>query len=918
LLALVPVIAAAAPPQAAPRPRPAAPADAAFERHVRPLLLAHCAGCHGAKKRMSGLRLDTSAGLRAGSERGPVVKPGDPDSSRLIQAVRQSGELKMPPRGKLPAPAIAALEAWVRAGAVWPDEAPRTTPTAAHWSFQAVRRVAVPPVRQPQQAGTPVDAFLLARLEERGLTFAPEADRRTLIRRLSFDLLGLPPTPADVEAFVADPSPGAYERLVERYLASPRYGERWARHWLDVARYADTKGYVFFEEANYPWGYTYRDYLIEAFNEDRPFDRMIVEQLAADQLPLGTDRRALRALGFLTLGGRFMNNVHDVLDDRIDVVTRGLLGLTVACARCHDHKFDPIPSVDYYALYGVFASSVEPAVPPLFTEPPATPAYEKFARELTRRENALATFVRTKHAAVRQGARVRAAEYLLAAHARRDQPKADEFMLIADGNDVNPTMLSRWQAYLERTGRRHHRVFAAWHAFAALPETEFTARIAPLAAQVAEGRLAGRPVNPLVARAFAAARPLSMKGVAAVYGSLLTTTEALWQRALDEASQEARPAPDRLLDPAREELRRVLYGPDAPADVPTNLFDDLALLPDRPAQAVLQKLRKEVEQWRSGGPGAPPRAMVLVDIPRPYAPRVFRRGNPNNPGEAVPRRFLEVLAGESRRPFAKGSGRLELAQAIASADNPLTARVLVNRVWLHHFGQGLVRTPGDFGTRGEPPTHPELLDWLAREFVDAGWSLKHLHRLILLSAAYRQASTGHAETARVDPDNRLLARFPRRRLDFEATRDALLAVSGRLEPTIGGPSVQGILSPGSRKRTLYGWVDRLHVPGLYRTFDFPSPDAASAQRDRTTVAPQALFFLNNPFVLHSARALLGRPEVQREADPARRVDRLHRVCFGRPPTAEEAALAKEYLGPAGGWDRYAQALLLTNEFVFVD
>jgi cytochrome c553 len=945
LLPLTPLLAGAAPP-AARKPRPLTAAEAAFERHVRPVLLARCAGCHGPKKRMGGLRLDTRAGLRQGGDNGPVIQPGNPGASRLIQAVRQAGALKMPPEGKLPPDAVVALEAWVRAGAAWPEEA-SPVPVGGrsrHWAFRPVRRPAAPRARG-LGARTAIDAFLLAGLQEKGLSFAPEAGRRTLIRRLSFDLVGLPPAPEEVEAFVADGRPDAYERLVERYLASPRHGERWARYWLDVARYADTKGYVFFEEANYPWGYTYRDYLIEAFNEDRPYDRMVLEQLAADQLDLGQDRRPLRAMGLLTLGGRFMNNVHDVIDDRIDVVTRGLMGLTVSCARCHDHKFDPIPSADYYALYGVFASSVEPAVPPLFADPPNTPVYEKFTKELAKRERALAEYVRGKHAEVRKGARVRAGEYLLAAHARRGQPPADDFMLIADGNDLNPAMLSRWQAYLERAGRKHHRVFAAWHAFAALPEKEFAAGARELARQIGAGRLAGRPINPLVARAFAAATPTSMKGVAAVYGELLRWTEGTWQDALATAEHDHRPPPRRLRQAGREELRQVLYGPDAAAEVPPNLFDDLALLPDRPSQAELQKRRRELEQWRATGAGAPPRAMVLVDTATPYLPRVFRRGNPNNPGPAVPRQFLEVVAGAGRKPFSKGSGRLELARAIASADNPLTARVLVNRLWQHHFGQGLVRTPGDFGTRGEVPTHPELLDWLAAEFVHSGWSMKHLHRLILLSAAYRQSSgMGNGEWGIGNEDkaegkgsgsssssphsafpiphwgDALLARFPRRRLDFEATRDALLAVSGSLDSTIGGPSVQGIFSPGSRKRTLYGWVDRLHVPGLYRTFDFPSPDASSADRDRTTVAPQALFFLNNPFVLSSARGLLNRPEVHGEKELGRRVDRLHRLCFGRAAGVEERALARQFLGASSttAWERYAQALLLTNEFVFVD
>jgi hypothetical protein len=353
-----------------------------------------------------------------------------------------------------------------------------------------------------------------------------------------------------------------------------------------------------------------------------------------------------------------------------------------------------------------------------------------------------------------------------------------------------------------------------------------------------------------------------------------------------------------------------------------NPVGDLDLLPDRPSQAKLQELRKAVETWRATGPGAPPRAMVLEDAPAPYQPRVFLRGNPNNPGEPVPRQFLAVLAGGRRRPFEHGSGRLELARAIADRDNPLTARVLVNRVWLHHFGAGLVRTPSDFGLRSDPPSHPELLDHLATAFMDGGWSVKKLHRLILLSAAYRQRSDDRPEGRRLDPENALLWKMNRQRLDFEATRDALLAVSGALDGTVGGPPVKNITDPSARRRTVYGFLDRLNVPGLYRTFDFPSPDATSPQRAATTVPQQALFLMNNPFVLECARRLVRRPEVAAEPDVARRVERLNRLAYGRAPTAEETALALDFVGPAPGtpvaWERYAQALLLANEFVFVD
>jgi hypothetical protein len=404
-----------------------------------------------------------------------------------------------------------------------------------HWAFQPVRKPALPAVRDGAWPRTSVDRFVLAKLEEKGLTPSPPADRRTLIRRATFDLLGLPPTPEEVAAFEADPAPDAYERLIDRLLASPRYGERWGRHWLDVARFADTKGYVFFEEAQFPWAWTYRDYVVRAFSDDLPYDRFLLEQLAADRLSLGKDRRPLTALGFLTLGGRFMNNAHDIIDDRIDVVTRGLLGLTVGCARCHDHKYDPISMRDYYSLYGVFASCAEPTVPPLFEDPPATPQYAAFAKEMQAREAKLKEFVKAKHDELVRSAKTRVAEYLMAAHAQRDQPTTEEFMLLADGGDLNPTMIVRYQKYLERARKGRHPVWAAWHALADLPDKDFAAQAPAVCAQLTKPD-SSHPVNPLVAAAFAAKPPKTLNEAAQRYGELLNAAEALWQERVRDAA----------------------------------------------------------------------------------------------------------------------------------------------------------------------------------------------------------------------------------------------------------------------------------------------------------------------------------------------------------------------------------------------
>ena len=899
-----------------------------FEQQVRPVLAEHCFECHGAKKQESGLRLDSRAAVLKGGDSGDVVKLGAPEESSLVAAIRRGGELKMPPDKTLPATAVAALTKWVELWLPWPSSEPNATGAAEawrkHWAFQPVRAPAIPATKAIEWPRSAIDAFVLAKLEASGLGPSPVADRRTLIRRLSFAWLGLPPSPDEVADFATDDAPDAVARLADRLLASPRYGERWGRHWLDVARYADNKGYVFFEEKTFPWAYTYRDYVVEAFNRDLPFDRFVTEQLAADQLDLGDDARPLRALGFLTVGAHFMNNTHDILDDRIDVVTRGLLGLTVGCARCHDHKYDPIPQADYYSLYGVFRSSEEPTVLPLFAPPAATDEYQKFVAELTVREGKLNEFVTRKHTELVTGARTRAAEYLLAAHAQRNHPATDDFMLLADPGELNPTMILRWRVYLEKATKRRHPAWVAWQRFAALDDVMFS-QLAPAVVQelaaLPDGDDAAKHSNRLVKQAFVAKPPQSMNDVATTYGELLGGVNKQWLDAVAHAAQANQPPPTNLPDAADEELRRVFYGPDAPPDVPLLIgWGFLTLLPDRAAQGEYQKLIKETEQWLMTGPGAPPRAMVLADSPQPHEPRIFQRGNPNRLGDPVPRQFLAV-ANPQRQPFRLGSGRLELAREIVRPENPLTSRVLVNRVWLQLLGQGLVRTPGDFGLRSDPPSHPELLDHMAARFVADGWSIKRLQRELVLTATYQQASVDRAHAARIDSENRLVWKMNARRLDFEALRDSLLSVAGQLDARLGGPPVQLLGDGIVPRRTLYGFIDRLDVAPLLTTFDFPNPAQLSPQRDATTVAPQALYLMNNPLIAAVADNALRRPDVARLTETDERLRHLHALCFARDPSADDLRLAHEFLGPQpppARWLAYVQALLLTNEFAFVD
>jgi hypothetical protein len=867
-----------APARAAQDPPAPAPEQAEFfEKRIRPVLTEKCFKCHSdqAEKLKGALHLDTREGVLKGGANGPAVVPGDPDRSLLIKAVRWVDEdLKMPPKEKLKPDQIADFEQWVRMGA--PDPRGREAKRGIdpekvknHWAFKPPREAAPPAVKNSAWTRTPIDAFLLAKLEEKGLVASPEADRRALIRRVTYDLTGLPPSPEEIDSFLADGTPDAYEKLVERLLASPHYGERWGRHWLDVARYADTKGYVYGdrEESRFVHAHAYRDWVVRAFNEDLPFDRFLILQLAADRA--SDDRRDLAAMGYLTVGRRFINNIHDIIDDRIDTMARGMMAITIACARCHDHKFDPIPTADYYSLYGVFYGSAERCLP--IADVPKSADGEAYEKELQKRQDALQKLFEKKRDALLDRLRSQSEMYLKAA-AEVEKLTTEEFYQNIEANDVNPVVARHWHTYLFHLRKDFHPIFALWHAMSAVPEKDVAEKSR---AWLAEN---GAKLNPKVAEAFAGEPPASMKDVASRYGKLLASIHKKWK----EADQQKLQA---LEDPAEESLRQVLYSARSPIALPPGALSEIEWFFDEGTRVELGKAQRAIDQWNIDAKGAPPHAAILEDRPQQQNPRIFRRGNPANKGEEVTRHFLSLFGGQA---FAEGSGRLELAKAVASAANPLTARVWVNRVWAHHFGQPLVRTPSDFGLRSEPPTHPELLDWLAVRFVKDGWSTKKLHRLILLSSAYRQSSADHPENRRIDADNRLLWRANRRRLDFEATRDSLLAASGLLDLTMGGRPAK--LESGSRRRTIYGFIDRLNLANMYRAFDFASPDAHSPQRFTTTVPQQALFMMNSPFIVAQARGLLARVEAEKE--PEARIRALYRIVYGRAPTEHEMALAR--------------------------
>jgi len=796
---------------AAPQPKPAAPAETSpalspadltfFESRVRPLLAKHCYGCHAQKTVQGGLRLDHAAGVRRGGDSGPVVEPGKPDASRLIQAVRfNDTRLQMPPAGKLSEAEIQILTTWVERGAPYPAPAAPISAVVKKpgmsledgkrfWSLRPLLRSNPPAVKQRQWPARRIDAYLLAKLEAAGMQPAPRADRRTLIRRAAFDLTGLPPTPEEIEAFVNDPAPDAYVRLVDRLLASPHYGERWGRHWLDLVRYCDVPESWAQTEAQ-PW--LYRDWVVQALNSDLPYDRFVKQQLAADELP-DAQPADYAALGFLGLSPVYWKELKlapDVIktvvaeewEERINTVTGTVLGLTVACARCHDHKFDPVTQKDYYALAGILAST---KLAPRLLLPTAEA------------ERVLAARATVKG---------------LEAEAKRLQDAAAKDM-----------------------------------------------------AKAAE----------------------------------------LKQQAMDKSA-------------AAVEMRRATPHFDAPLAYAVESAS-LEVLPDGPDRTRID--------YRAG---------VAQDVP------MHLRGNPASPGQVVPRRFLSVLSAGEPALFKQGSGRRELAEAIFRDAAPLTARVLVNRVWKHHFGRGLVETPSNFGAQGDRPTHPELLDDLAARFIQNGWSLKWLHRELMLSAAYQQSSAYAAPPAQpartpvrnlkpetrnlkpMDAENRLLGRMPRRRLEVEAWRDAILSASGSLDRKLGGAPLE-LREPKNARRTLYGVVTRRELDDLLRLYDFPDPIAHSPARFHTTTPLQQLFVLNSDFIGRQAGALLARLRSEARGDAAGQVRRAHALLYGRQPSERELVAAAKFLetntgAPASDelWKQYLEVLLARNELMFVD
>ena len=865
-----------------------ADAVAFFETRVRPVLAENCFACHTSTK-LGGLEITSRDALTKGGNSGPAVEPGHPERSLLLKAVSHTHErIKMPPQGKLSEEQISDIAAWIRDGAIWPATPENQTSNTFQvtdeqrkfWSFQPVREPEPPKIPAEDEAA-PIDRFILATLEEKNLNTAPTADKRTLLRRAYLDLIGLPPTPEQVRTFVENDSPDAFAEGIDNLLASPRYGERWGRYWLDVARYSDDKLNSTQMEP-YPHAYRYRDWVIKAFNDDMPYDLFVKAQIAGDFLEGGKDPNLVAGLAFYGLSPQFQ-------DDRIDATGRGFLGLTVHCAQCHDHKFDPIPTEDYYALLGVFNSSEVDEFP--LADEKTVESYEKQAKGIADEQKQLNDLLGTQARQLAEALAGNTAAYLEATWnilgpRRRDTAEvAHEFFL-------DEETLERWVRYLGDSPRDHP-LFDHFDDFLA-------------------------DASPNNLRPWA----VEMEALAldVLHEKHRIDKENKIRLGGEDSARKANEVEMLSLERDRHFLWRDLGSAqafDAPVEFDHGVLYYLGGEIDRFLSATLRghayRLRAKVASLKDTLPEKYPFLHVVHDKDDPKNEHVYIRGSKDNLGAEVPRRFLTILGG---KPLQTGSGRLDLAEAIACSDNPLTARVMVNRIWLHHFGRGIVNTPSNFGRMGERPSHPELLDYLAASFVKSGWSVKAMHREIMLSATYARSSESIKKNEKIDPDNSLFWRANRRRLDVEALRDSLLHVSGNLEILLGGEPTL-ISEPANRRRTVYSYVSRRKLDKSLGLFDFPNPNQTSPQRIGTNTPLQGLFFLNSEFIMRQAERLTDRLIGEIGGD-GKRIERAYWLVYGRAPTKEEMALGGDYLkSQDNSWPSYAQALLSANEFLYI-
>ncbi len=856
-----------------------------FEAKIRPVLVEQCYQCHGPDEAASKLRLDSRQGWQRGGERGPAIVPGDPSASLLMTAIsRHDDKLRMPPAdaGEPLKPAVVEdFATWIRQGAYDPRDG-QVLPTdierraREHWAFQPL---SVPQFTEEEKLLHPIDALVERQLRGQQLRAVDAAPMPTLVRRLTYDLHGLPPTPEQLTT-TAD----KWQDLVRDLLASPRYGERWGRHWLDVARYSDAKdGVLMYGDARIrPFAYTYRDYVIRAFNDDLPYDQFVRQQLAADQMQLAADAPELAAMGLLTLGRMFDRNLHDVVDDQIDVIGRGFLGLTIACARCHDHKFDPVPTADYYSLYGVLASCGEPLDRPRIEAVSAEGA--AFEKEFAAKLKEVTDQQQQHYEEQLKIARQRTSDYL--AYIVDNPPDVAEttiFFLSLTPEQLRPQITRRWRQLLARRAFPDDPVFGPWY--------DLTREL-----KLKPDEWRERQVDPRIVDALVSAQPTSMAEVARAYGQVMVQA---WQ----------------AQSGAEDPLVQLLVSREGPVWFAKA---DIANYLSRQPGDKYRELLSQLDAIAVKHAQAPARAMVLVDNEVLCDPVIFQRGDPAQRGAPVPRQFLQLLSGSERKPFPNGSGRLNLADAIVSKDNPLLARVWVNRVWMHHFGEPLVENPSDFGLQTRRPVQLELLDYLAHRLMDSGWRTKALHTLIVTSKAYQRGSVLPADDWVVqqqkrDPDNHYLWRGTRRRLDWEQMRDSYLSIAGELDLTMGGrPRV--VTDPENKRRTVYAFVERQSIPAEVQTFDFANADTSTARRNSTTVPQQALFAMNSEFVMKRAQALAARVTREHATDV---VGGLMRVALGREPDAKERGLAEQFLVDSS-LESLAHVVLMSNELMFVD
>ena len=882
-----------------------------FESRIRPILANNCFGCHTSSA-LGGLRVDSLQALLKGGASGTALVPGDPVKSPLIQAVLQTGDLKMPKGGKLKQQEIDDLTAWVKAGAVWPETVAPAISTnksgeyaisaqqRAFWSFQPLKTIEAPKVKDGGWAKTDIDRFVLAGLTAENMKPVGPADRRTLIRRATLDLTGLPPTPEEIDSFEKDKEPDAFAKVVDRLLASPRYGERWGRSWLDIARYGEDdyrsldpmrRGYN-----PYPNAYLYRDWVIQAFNNDLPYDQFVKAQLAADKLDEKVQVKMMPALGFLGQGPWYYDNGAvevtraDERHDRVDVVTRGFLGLTVACARCHDHKYDPIPTKDYYSLAGVFAST-------MYQEYPRMPRsvvaeYDAQEKKVKAKEKLLTEIRQTESSQLAETLALQCAKYMQAAWRVTGEPK-DEISKVVEEDKLDYESLDRWIHFLAKPPR-FYPYLEKWQA---MIKRGGTAR---------EAKKLADEFQTLVLSVMFEKRDMKEENEVIVAKALPGTKKKERNNKPSDFVTNDDFCPGcglelKTLSVERMNLWTDVFQRDLNGEDPMQNYRNAkpGLLYFKgwgmerqlgaEKRAYLETLQKDIDTAKEALPPKYPFVHGVCDVEKPVDLPVSLRGSPYNLGEVEKRHFLTILTDGRPEPFAKGSGRMELAEAIVR--QPIAMRVYVNRIWKAHFGTGIVDTPSNFGFAGERPTNPALLEYLAKYFVDGGMSTKKLHRAIMLSAVYQLSTADSEVNYAKDSGNRLYWRANRHRMDAEQIRDSLLTVSGSLEPKLFGPSAD--LAPDYKRRTVYGKVSRYHLDEYLQLFDFPSPAISAEKRFATNVPLQRLFFMNSDFVQQQAELLAKR--VADETSTTARIQKTYRILFGRAANPDELQAGLDYL-----------------------